>query len=599
MNEHDAAPPLPTIGDEARIMWSMRTQTVRAQLRQLMRTARLRTLLVVSLSVVFWGGLFVLFYLGLRFLLTHVGPAGDHYHAQTIEFIFHLFFASLNVMLVFSAGIILYSGLFASEETRFLLTQPIRAERIVQHKLQEATLFSSWGFFLLASPLTIAYGVVVGAPWHYYALIGPLILAFVYIPSGIGAALCLLLIRYLAQVRLTIAALVAAVAVSAAGWAIYETVRAPQADLFGAAWFNDTLRRFRFTQSELLPSSWLSHALLDAARPAPEVPQAFDKTPVVRSLLFLALLVSNALVCQLVVVWLGKHTFRRAFSELECRPRPPRRAKVAWVDRVAQRCVAWFPEPVRLILLKDWRLLRRDPVQWSQFLIFFGLLGLYFLNINRFSTSSGGLSHAAWTNTVSFLNLGVVGLILSTFTTRFIFPMISLEGRRFWVLGLLPVRRDTIVWSKFWFASIGSFVPCAALILTSDLVLGVHPLVVLVHQLAVVLLCVGLAALAVGLGAAMPDFREPSPSKIAAGFGGTLNLVLSALYISVIVLMTALPTHFYLIAQSRDFQLSFFDESRLGWWLVGGAGGALAVALIATVVPLRRGIRAFNRLEFY
>lgn len=592
-------PPLLGVADEARVMWRARYQTIRAQLRQVLNNARLRTTLVVFLSILFWIGLFALFYVGLTFLLKHVGPSGDHYHAQTIEFIFHLFFASLNVMLVFSAGIILYSGLFASEETRFLLTQPIRPERIVQHKLQEATLFSSWGFFLLASPLTIAYGLVVEAPWHYYALIGPLILAFVYIPSGIGAACCLLIIRFLAPVRLTVAALLAATAVGSAGWAVWDIVRRPQADLFGAEWFNDTLRTFRLTQSELLPSSWLSHALLDAASAVPEVPLPLDKTPVVRALLFLALLVSNAMVCQLVVVWLGKRTLRRAHSELECRPRPARRAKVAWIDRIAGACVRFFPEAIRLILIKDWRLLRRDPVQWSQFLIFFGLLGLYFLNINRFSTSGSNLSHAAWTNTVSFLNLGVVGLILSTFTTRFIYPMISLEGRRFWVLGLMPVRRETIVWSKFWFASIGSFVPCATLILTSDLVLGVHPLVVGVHQFAVILLCVGLAALAVGLGAAMPDFRESSPSKIAAGFGGTLNLVLSALYISLIVLLTALPSHFYLISRSRDFQIAFFDESRLGWWLAGGIAAALVLAATATVVPLRRGIRAFNRLEFY
>ena len=44
----------------------------------------------------------------------------------------------------------------------------------------------------------------------------------------------------------------------------------------------------------------------------------------------------------------------------------------------------------------------------------------------------------------------------------------------------------------------------------------------------------------------MPNLREESPSKIAAGFGGTLNLVVSTLFILVVVLLTALPSHFYL-----------------------------------------------------
>ena len=56
--------------------------------------------------------------------------------------------------------------------------------------------------------------------------------------------------------------------------------------------------------------------------------------------------------------------------------------------------------------------------------------------------SAPGLRRAkpTWRNLVSFLNLSVTALILSTFTSRFIFPLLSLEGRNFWVLGLLPVR---------------------------------------------------------------------------------------------------------------------------------------------------------------
>ncbi len=200
---------------------------------------------------------------------------------------------------------------------------------------------------------------------------------------------------------------------------------------------------------------------------------------------------------------------------------------------------------MRLLIVKDLRLFRRDPVQWSQFLIFFGLLALYFANIRRFSYD---VNYTAWVNMISFLNLAVVGLILSTFTTRFIFPMVSLEGRRFWILSMLPVRRESILWGKFLFAAAGSALPCCVLILLSDVMLRISPLVVAIHQLTCLLLCLGLSGIAVGLGAKMPDLREESPSKIAAGFGGTLSLVISAIYIVVVVLLTALPSHFYVAA---------------------------------------------------
>ena len=112
------------------------------------------------------------------------------------------------------------------------------------------------------------------------------------------------------------------------------------------------------------------------------------------------------------------------------------------------------------------------------------------------------------------------------------------------------------------------------------------------------LLCLGLSSIAVGFGAMMPNFRETSPSKIAAGFGGTLNLVLSALYIMVVVVLTALPCHFYLLAGKGPWGAAFVDPQYLKMWLVLGTWRAIIVGAIATIVPLRRGLRAFRQLEF-
>jgi ABC-2 type transport system permease protein len=192
----------------------------------------------------------------------------------------------------------------------------------------------------------------------------------------------------------------------------------------------------------------------------------------------------------------------------------------------------------------------------------------------------------AWVNMISFLNLAVVGLILSTFTTRFIFPMISLEGRRFWILGLLPIRRETILWGKFLFAAIGSTVTCTLLVMLSDAMLSVAPVTFFVHAVVCVMLCLGLSAIAVGLGAMLPNLREESPSKIAAGFGGTLNLVISTVYIIGVVAMTAIPSHLYLAG---------FVSARVVLW---GAAASVLVGTLATVLPLRAGFRAFRKLEF-
>jgi len=585
---------LPTHDREGQIFWRLRLQMARSHLRFLMASARLRTGLVVGLSLFFWFGLFALFYKGFDFVVKYVESPGSRYHSDTMLFVFPLFFLSLQVMLIFSSGIILYGGLYPSRETAFLMTLPVRDERLVFYRFQEALLFSSWGFFLLASPMLLAYGLVTHAPWYYFAYLLPLMASFAYIPCTFGAILCLLLIYRLPHMRRIAVGVVALAIIVVAYQSIWKTLEFSNTEFLGNSWFKDTLKRFRFARGEWLPSTWLSNALIEAVRRSHNNPRDL---PWLEAGKYLVVLVSNALILHLVFIWLGKRVYRPSYWELHSRKAKKPKLTLAWVDRVASFLLKPFPVQTRLLIMKDLRLFRRDPVQWSQFLIFFGLLLLYFANVDRFRQHKSDINVLTWVNIVSFLNLAVVGLILSTFTTRFIYPLISLEGRRFWILSRLPVDRDTILWGKFLFAACGSWLPCAALVGISDVMLDVSFMVVAVHQLICLLLCLGLAGMAVGFGAMMPNFREQSPSKIAAGFGGTLNLVLSALYIMAVVLMTALPCHFFLLAGKAEMPPKLLQPQYLRFWLMLGILASMILAAIVTILPLRGGLRAFRRLE--
>ncbi|MCG8449543.1 MAG: hypothetical protein MI725_08190 [Pirellulales bacterium] len=585
---------LPSHEREGQVFWKLRWREAHSHTRHLFTHARLRTGLVIALSLLFWGGLFVLFYKGFELVVERVGPSGALHHAQTVHFVFTLFFMSLQIMLIFSSGIILYGGLYASAETDFLMTLPVRDSRLVYYRFQESLFFSSWGFFLLASPMMVAYGLVVSAPWCYYVYLPVFMVAFAYIPSSLGVLTCLFLINRLPHLRRVIVGVIALGVIGIAYFSIWRTLDIADADLLGAAWFKETFRRFEFTRGEWLPSTWLSNGLIDAARaPSPSDPADL---PWLESGKYLLVLVSNALLLHLAVSWIGGKIYRESYFGLNTRQARVIRPKMAWFDHMAQTVLAAFPKETRLLIIKDLRLFRRDPVQWSQFLIFFGLLLLYFLNIDRFRQHRSDLNVLAWVNIVSFLNLAVVGLIVSTFTTRFIYPLISLEGRRFWILGRLPVKRDTILWGKFFFATGGAWLPCAGLVLISDMMLNVTNMVVVVHQAICMLLCLGLSGMAVGLGAILPDFQEQSPSKIAAGFGGTLNLVLSALYIMLVVLMNALPCHYFLMSYTTNVH-GKFPSGELKYWLGLAIAGSLLLTSLVTLIPLYKGLQAFRRLE--
>jgi ABC-2 type transport system permease protein len=172
--------------------------------------------------------------------------------------------------------------------------------------------------------------------------------------------------------------------------------------------------------------------------------------------------------------------------------------------------------------------------------------------------------------------------------------MLSLEGRKFWILGLLPVEREQLLWGKFAFSTTGGLLIAEFLVLVSDFMLLMPVQVILLHMLTVAVLAAGLSGLSVGLGACMPNFRETDPSKIAVGFGGTLNLVAGLLYLLLIVGLMAAPWHAGIMLADAEGN----SWIPLGFAVPAGLLLGLAVGLVSVLLPLRAGIRALRGMEF-
>lgn len=564
---------------------------VRNFLRQALAASRLRVATVVVLTCLLWIGLFQLFANSFHFLSASISDQATKDAA--VRAIFNVFFASLTVMLLASNAILVYGALFRGDEARFLFTLPVRGERIFAHKFQESLLFSSWGFVLLGSPLLTAYGVSANAGGFYFATFLPFLLAFAVIPAAMGATLSLLVVRLLPKMRWRFFAWAAAAFACCGAWLLYRFVASGEHDLLSAGWFRDLLGRLKFAERRLLPSWWLSSGLLEAARAGWRFPN--ELSALRESAWFLAFTIANSLAAVQAAVWVAARTYRTAYGNLATRGSAGGIGGFGWLDWAFAKSV-WFLSPqMRLLMLKDLRLFRRDPLQWLQGSIFFALFSFYFFNIRSLPFDA---NFAYAMILLSFMNLAVIGLILSAFTTRFIFPLISLEGRRFWVLGLLPVKRDAILWSKFLFTFVGSAGPSLVLVAIGDAVLRVPPLVAGVQLLACLAMCSGLSAIAVGLGARMPNLREDSPSRIAAGFGGTLNLVLSTVLILAVVLLTGVPSQRHFVTTHKiDGTLADLGAYPIGM-VFAGAAASTALGVVATVVALAVGVRAFRKLEF-
>src|SRR5204862_7285735 len=120
----------------------------------------LRMATILLCSSVVWAVVYAISTHGFAFLAEqNIFLAGG-----IVGTLFDLLFLSLTVLLIFSSGIILYSSLFSSAESHFLLTTPARADQVYAYKYQGALAFSSLGFLLLGSPILIAYGQESAAP---------------------------------------------------------------------------------------------------------------------------------------------------------------------------------------------------------------------------------------------------------------------------------------------------------------------------------------------------------------------------------------------------------------------------------------------------
>jgi ABC-2 type transport system permease protein len=571
-----APPPLPSV-QTARALRHLRWCLTRNSVRAILSGSRLRLSMILICSAVFWLGLFGLFLGGFEFM-----GMNDALFNGIFEYLFSMFFLSILVMLFFSTGIITYTALFHSREGAFLLTTPATTDRIFAYKFSEAIGLSSWGFFLLGSPLMVAYGLTMKASAAFYAMFLAYLVSFVLIAGSLGAIAAIGVANvFPRRQRLVLGLSVMGILGLMAVLGIRVWTAA--ADTQSNEWLSGVQDRLAFTQNPLWPSRWMSAGLLAAA-----------KGEWSRAGYYLVVLSAHGGLAYLAAAAMARDLYFRGYSRVQGNRSARRRLGLYAFDAMFHRVFFFLTRPIRLLILKDLRTFRRDPAQWSQFLIFFGLLGFYFLNIPRLGYA---VQSPSWRNLVSFLNLSVTALILSTFTSRFIFPLLSLEGRNYWVLGLFPLRREQILWGKFVFSVGIALLPTELLVSLSDVMLGMSPLMIVLHAAMVAVLCTGLSGISVGLGARLPNLRESDPSKIAVGFGGTLNLLVSLVFIFAIVTALAVPCHLYFLGVEHPEAQYALTHGAFRFWLTLAILVSLVIGAVGTVLPLRIGIKAFQRME--
>jgi ABC-2 type transport system permease protein len=539
------------------------------------------TILVVSFLVAaFVFGLSLAGFWFLRYEL-HLPTDGNIVRMAVLDPLF----ITLGFLLLFSTALILYGSLFTAPESAFLLSRPIRDDQVFAFKFQGAIAFSSWAFVLLGGPILIAYGIIAQAPLVFYLLLPLFFFGFVLLPGSLGSLATLLVVNFLPRQRKHVLILVIAIQIVVTViWVYYRIRMARQLLDPGSGESREVIMNLLgalfFVNSPLLPSHWAARGLQSAAQ-GKLADAGYE----------LAILWSNGLFFYLVAAWTAGKLYRRGYDRVAAAGTQRRRYRVSLLDRLVEGSLWWARPATRLLFVKDFRTFRRDPQQWAQINVIGGLMVLYFANARGLWVTEMTWFHQ---NILSVLNLCAIGLLICTWTGRFVYPLISLEGKKFWILGLLPLERRQLLWGKFAFSTTGCILSAVGLVLLSDAMLDMPFEALLLHVLTVLVLATGLSGLSVGLGACMPNFRETDPSKIAVGFGGTLNLVACLGFLVLTFVLMVAPWHLQMALRTDGTDHPGF------LWLFSGIGIAAGIMAGAAVIffPLRAGIRILEKMEF-
>ena len=331
----------------------------------------------------------------------------------------------------------------------------------------------------------------------------------------------------------------------------------------------------------MLPSSWFGRGLV-----------ALEDANWLEAGQWLLALWSTAMMGLVVCDWLAGPLYYRGWCNARSSGRSQER-RTPGLYRMFDHMFSFFPRSTRALLSKDLAVFWRDPGQWGQLMMLFGLLMIYMLYIpSAMNTHRFAFIDEFWLSLLRLFNIGTSAFILSILTTRFVFPLLSLEGRQQWVIGLAPLKRNHLVWEKFFVSMISALAITLPLTLVSCLMLKTDAWITGLSVVNICVMSLSLSGLAVGLGARLPNFVEDNPSRIANGLGGTINAVLSMIYVGLTLLLETPWIYAYI------YQTPPSGKTYWGILFIISIPVWISLQLLMMILPLKLGLRHWKKMEF-
>lgn len=474
-------------------------------------------------------------------------------------------FFSAFWMLLLSAISVAISVFYMDNEMPLLLAAPVPARAVFCARFVQATVTNATLFITVGAPVLLAYGLAHGyitPPYIVYLAL--VMVAFAALPTGIGTLLALLLMRVLRPSRMREILGALGMALFALGYlALSLGVR----QVSDAATLRGGMAGIaRVVTSPLFmhgPWAWAGSVLngrLDTAH----------------AWLAIGWLVALAAVTIYVTASVAELVHWRGWTSLQEMPRSPKTSRhggTSWESRLP---FLW--PPVRAVVLKDLRTLRRDIRQLSLFFIPVALVVVFLWNIDQ-------------TPQVQRLPSPLLALtlcpVLAMISLRLAMSGFVAENRALWLMLTAPNDPRAILWGKFVYAFLLSL-PVSIVTTAAYSVVGcAQPGEAIANMGLILCATAGFCGIGVGASVMFCDFRADDPRYTLTG---AARLVTFAFQMAFLIVLLCVAVAAWFVEVQRIVPTA----------VVYGAACMLVIpaSAIFTAVPMALGARRLRAMEW-
>lgn len=545
----------------------------------------------VMLTFGFWYGALRFFNVALARLQGMSAEIGTLVLLKGFALVLTLVF----FMLVFSGLLQSIRNFYLSRELPTVLSFPVLWDSVYFSKWIETFVLSGWMVLFFGAPFFIAFGMSLNAPLFYYAIFPPVLILFTGSAVGAGILLAMLLMAMLPARQTKNFLVFMGLLIFVILYMLLRFIRPER--FVNPEWFANLtifLAEIKLPVFVFLPSMWTVEVLSPFFGTG-------EGTPFFYGLLLLFTFAA--------VVALGHELFRLVFYNGWVKAQEGHKALLTSSEVFSgQRRLRWFsPRRLYRVFLKitsvfhkgkkralsekDLTIFLRDFSQWSQSLLLLALVVVYLFSIRALPLDWGTFFSVKLRYAISFLNIGLVGVIAAAVSSRLVFPLVNNEGQAFWIVKTAPLKMRSFLWNKYICAFIPLFFFSEFLIVMSNLFLRVDILFMILGVLTDAVVIASITGLAIGMGASYADFSGGREGRSQSGFAETVYMLIALAVVSLTIALEAIPTLFLFIEQISKIELNSRASIVMGSFFFS----ALVVNACVLFFAMKKGE---NKLDF-